>query len=69
MLRAISGLTALTSLDVSKCENVTDEGLSAVSGLTALTVLDIQYCDSVTAEGKQALRDALPRLQIRGPEL
>jgi hypothetical protein len=35
----VSSLTALTSLDLSCCDNVTTEGLRAIS-LTTLTSLD-----------------------------
>ena len=49
-------LTALTSLNISDCEEVTsDEGLQALSRLTALTSLDISDCTQVTDEGVQAL--------------
>jgi hypothetical protein len=40
-LQALAGLTAhVTSLDLSSCWQVSDDGLRALVGLTALTALD-----------------------------
>ena len=65
-LRALSSLTALTTLDLIHCPNVTSEGLRALSSLTALTTLTLYGCNNVTAAAKQALRTAIPNLTIRG---
>ena len=48
-------LPAITSLDISYCATVTDEGLAAaVSSLPALTCLNINCCVKVTAAGVPA---------------
>ena len=65
-LRALSSLTALSTLDLCGCLNVSDEVLRALSSLTALTTLDLRYCPNVTAAAKQALRTSIPNLTIHG---
>jgi F-box/leucine-rich repeat protein 14 len=66
-LRALSSLTALTTLTLHGCDsNVTDEVLRSLSSLTALSTLGLRGCDNVTAAGKQALRTAIPNLTIIG---
>ena len=65
--RAVVGsCTALTSLDLVACREVTDVGVRALSSLPALTSLDLRYCRKVTAAGVQALRNttAAPSLHI-----
>jgi hypothetical protein len=55
-IRAVtSSLPALTSLDLTLCDQLTDEALRAVSNLRALTSLDITDCDKVTDEGMRAV--------------
>jgi len=54
-LRAVSNLLALTSLDLSGCNNVNAEGLRVVSSLPALTSLDLSGCNNVNAEGLRAV--------------
>jgi hypothetical protein len=68
-LSAVSGLTGLTSLDLSYCKLVTDQGLSAVSSLTGLTSLDLRGCHSITHAGVEALcrETAAPNLHILSP--
>ena len=55
LLRAVSNLTKLTSLNVRGFNDLTEEGLRAVSSLPALTELDLSYSD-VTDQALQALR-------------
>jgi hypothetical protein len=57
-MRALSSLPALTSLDLTGCEEVTDEGMRALSSLPALASLDLRHCFKVTDAGVQALRNA-----------
>ena len=54
-------LPALTTLDLSSCREVTDEGVRAVSTVPALTSLNLFYCLRVTNEGVLAL-SSLPAL-------
>jgi bacterioferritin-associated ferredoxin len=63
-MRAVSSLTALTSLNLTNCRQVTDdgvravvadEGLRAVSCLRALTSLNLYHCDKVTDVGVRAV--------------
>ena len=42
-VRAVSGMRALTSLDLVLCDNITNEGVLALSSLPALTHLDLRY--------------------------
>jgi F-box/leucine-rich repeat protein 14 len=51
----VSGLTALTDLNLSGCENVSSEGLQTLSSLTALTSLALWSCPNVTSEGLHAV--------------
>jgi hypothetical protein len=62
----VSSLTALTKLDLSFCELLTDVVLRAMSSLSALSILILYGCDKVTAAAKQALRTAIPHLTIHG---
>jgi hypothetical protein len=64
-LRAVSGLTTLTTLNLGGC-NVTDEGLQTLSTLAALFTLELYCCPNLTAAAKQALRTAIPNLTIEG---
>jgi hypothetical protein len=65
-LRAVSRLTALSTLKLSFCDNVASEGLRAVSRLTALSTLYVFSCPNITASAKLALRTAIPNLTIHG---
>ena len=65
VLRAVSGLTALSTLNLSFCKQVTDEGLQALGSLTSLSFIEL-YGTNVSAAAKQALRTALPNLTICG---
>jgi hypothetical protein len=62
----VSSLTALVSLNLYGCINVSDKVLRALSSLTALTDLYLFNCYKVTAAAKQALRTAIPNLTIHG---
>jgi hypothetical protein len=53
--KAVSSLTALTTLVLSYCPNVTAEGLREVSGLTKLKTLHLAGCNGVTTEGLRAV--------------
>jgi hypothetical protein len=69
-MRAVSSLTALTSLDIAHCFKVTNAGVRALRSLPALTSLNIRWCPMVTAAGVQALRNTTvaPNLDIIGWE-
>jgi hypothetical protein len=54
-LRTLADLTALTSLDLSNCEEVSDAELDALAGLTALTSLNLTKCTQVSYDGFCAL--------------
>ena len=54
-LRAVGGLTALTFLDLYRC-NVTDAVLRELRGLTALTTLGLNFCTHVTDVGLQHIK-------------
>jgi hypothetical protein len=54
-LRTLADLTALTSLDLSNCEEVSDAELHALAGLTTLTSLNLAKCDQVSDDGFCAL--------------
>jgi F-box/leucine-rich repeat protein 14 len=56
VLRAVSGLNALTRLDLSYCDNVTDEGLRESRSLTALTTIDLYDCPNVTDVQRASVR-------------
>jgi hypothetical protein len=51
-LRGPAQLTALTSLDLCDCDNITNKGPDA---LTAITSLDLAGCFNVTNKGVRAL--------------
>jgi bacterioferritin-associated ferredoxin len=56
VLRALAPLTGLTSLDLSGCVQVTDEGLrAALAPLARLTSLNLAYCSGLTDKGVRAL--------------
>ena len=65
-LRAVGGLTALTFLDLYRC-NVTDAVLRELRDLTALTKLHLYRCTHVTDVGVRALSSlpALSHLDLR----
>jgi hypothetical protein len=54
-LRALASLTALTSLNLQQCREVSNNGLHALVGLTALKNLNLWGCDRVSDDGLQAL--------------
>ena len=54
-LWALDGLTALTSLDLHGCRQVSDDGLRELAGFTALTYLNLVGCHQVSDIGLQAL--------------
>ena len=53
--RTFASLTALTSLDLARCEQVSDNGLHTLGGLTALTSLNVSWCYEVSGDGLRAL--------------
>jgi len=59
-------MTALTSLDLFYCHNITNEGVLTLGSLPALTQLDLRNRNKVTAAGVQALRSTTtaPSLHI-----
>jgi hypothetical protein len=59
----VGKLTALTSLELGGCRNVTDMSVAALSDLTAFSEFYLSGCPKVTV-GKQALRTASPNLTI-----
>ena len=52
-LRSLRSLTALQSLNLQWCKNVTD--LEHLSGLTSLTSLDLGFCGGLSDVGVQPL--------------
>ena len=55
----------LTSLNLEKCERVTDVGVSAVvAGCAQLTSLNLLYCNQVTDVGVSAVQQTHPQLSI-----
>jgi hypothetical protein len=62
-LRAVSNLPAITSLDLTCCRSVTDEGVRA-SFLRSSPSCNLRRCPKVTAAGVQALDRIHPHLDI-----
>jgi hypothetical protein len=54
-MRALAPLTAMTDLNLSRCQRVTNERVRALSPLTALTSLNLTLCDGVTEEDVREL--------------
>eukprot|EP00242_Pyramimonas_sp_CCMP2087_P001278 CAMPEP_0198229078 /NCGR_PEP_ID=MMETSP1445-20131203/113933_1 /TAXON_ID=36898 /ORGANISM="Pyramimonas sp., Strain CCMP2087" /LENGTH=327 /DNA_ID=CAMNT_0043909519 /DNA_START=216 /DNA_END=1199 /DNA_ORIENTATION=- len=54
-LRTLTGLTGLTSIDLTSCQEVSDNGLRTLAGLTTLTSLNLSGCFKVSGDGLQAL--------------
>jgi hypothetical protein len=52
----VSSLTALSTLHLLRCPNVSAEGLRALSYLTALTNLKLAGCDNVTSEERAVIK-------------
>jgi len=65
-LQALAGLTALTSLDLQECWEVTDDGLRALSSLTALTDLHLGFCRQVSDNGLRVILAGLTALSTLG---
>jgi internalin A len=63
-LSVLSGLTALTSLDLSYCGRLTD--LSVLSGLTALTSLNLSGCEQLADLSVLSGLTALTSLLLNG---
>jgi hypothetical protein len=55
LMKALKQLTDLTSLNLSGCFRVTDEGVKALAKLTCLISLNLAYCQRVRTEGVRAL--------------
>jgi hypothetical protein len=66
--RTFASLTALTSLDLRECEQVSDNGLHALDGLTALTSLNLSFCRQLSHGGLCSLAGltALTSLDLHG---
>ena len=47
----VHSVEALTVLNVSNCEKITDAVVCKISKLTALTTLDVSYCGKITDAG------------------
>jgi len=62
---AVSGLTALTSLNLFNCYTITNEGVLTLSSLSALTHLDLRRCNKTTAAGVHALRSSTTAPSLR----
>ena len=54
-LRTLTGITALTSLDLRYCEQVSDDGLRTLAGFMSLTSLDLTQCKQVSDAGLRTL--------------
>jgi hypothetical protein len=63
-LKCLTTLKSLEILSIDNCEGVTDHGLPHLHGLAKLTSL-ICYNTNATSDGIEALRDALPKCEIR----
>ena len=62
--KALGNVSSLTSLKLSRCAKLTDEGLEELARLPALTSLHLTACPKVTAKGLTALKTALPDLVV-----
>ena len=58
-------MTALTSLDLFNCHNITNQGVLTLRSLPALNHLDLRNCGKVTAGGRQALRSTTTAPSLR----
>ena len=67
-LRALFSLTALTTLNLGFCKQLSDDGLRSLSSLTALANLNLEYCVQVSDDGLRALGSltALTSLNLLG---
>jgi hypothetical protein len=54
-LRALTGLTAVTVLNLKKCERASDVVLLALAGFTSLTSLNLCCCSEVSDNGLRAI--------------
>ena len=60
--------TALRSLNLHGCKEVTDEGVTALAAsCTNLRWLNLRDCTEVTGGGLQALAAAVPGCTVRAP--
>jgi Leucine-rich repeat (LRR) protein len=59
---SLSGLSSLTSLDLSRCRSLVD--ISALSGLSSLTRLDLSLCKSLTDISALSALTSLNRLNL-----
>ncbi len=65
----LTGMPALTSLNISYCRNITDAGIGCISGhMPGLTSLNVSKCENITDEGiKKLVRiPGLTSLNLRG---
>ena len=63
-LRRLQGMKKLQRLNLWRCVNLTDEGLSHLSSLPRLRLIDAVYT-KMTKEGVQKLQEKLPELKVR----
>ena len=64
LMTITNGLPQLQSLNISPCENITDEGIRALAnGCRQLQSLNISWCGDITDEGIIALANGLSQLQ------
>ena len=63
-LAAFGSMPSLTRLSVADCDNVTNYGLMSLARSANMSLLEIKRCEYVTQEGVDALRAAVPGLDI-----
>ncbi|MDO4627940.1 MAG: hypothetical protein Q4C70_02025 [Planctomycetia bacterium] len=63
-LQALEGLSALKTLNVTRCIRLTDESLLSIAKLKNLERVDLRYCDGISANGVKKLQEALPNCKI-----
>ena len=55
----------LTILNLTSCNQITDEGLAPLKGMTKLTTLILRRCKKISDAGLAAFRAARPDVKIR----
>jgi len=63
-VKKLAACEQLGVLNLSRCKQVTDEGVKALAACKRLRHLDVQGCDKVTAAAEAHLRAALPELTV-----
>ena len=54
-VQSLTSLTALTTLNLSRCMLISDQGVQSLAGLTALTTLNLFGCSLISDQGVQSL--------------